>query len=128
MNQSAGQLLAQGLVITVLGMGLVFAGLGLLWALIGVLTRLPGLRARETEVSPANTDAPPTATDAARSLTAERARVAALVAGALMANALPIHFGAPIGPAFEHGRTAPSWVIANRARGLQPWQPGRPPE
>ncbi len=54
--------------------------------------------------------------------------VAALVAGALMANALPIHFEAPVGPAFEHGRTAPSWVTANRARTLQPWQRTRRPE
>ena len=32
------------------------------------------------------------------------------------------------GPAFEHGRTAPSWVTSNRARALRSWQPPRAAE
>ncbi len=62
------------------------------------------------------------------SLTAERARVAAIVAGALIANAVPLHLEVPPGPVFEHGRTAPIWVSANRARALQSWQPPRAAE
>ena len=58
----------------------------------------------------------------------ERGRVAAIVAGALLANAVPLLLEAPIGPVFEHGRTAPFWVTANRARALQSWQPPRAAE
>jgi len=61
-------------------------------------------------------------------LTVERARVAAIVAGALMANAVPLLMEAPVGPVFEHGRTAPIWVSSNRARALQSWQPPRAAE
>jgi hypothetical protein len=61
----------------------------------------------------------------ASALTAERADVAALMAAALMANALPWVVDLPPGPAFEHGRSAPLWVSANRARNLHPWQPTR---
>lgn len=124
-------LLGQGLVITVIGMGLVFAALALLWLLISLLGRVsaapeptpgpggPGIGAEE---APGPTD---TATEA---LSAERAQVAALVAGALMANALPLLLEAPAGPTFEHGRTAPIWVSANRARTLYSWQPRRSAE
>jgi Na+-transporting methylmalonyl-CoA/oxaloacetate decarboxylase gamma subunit len=62
---------------------------------------------------------------AEETLTEERARVAALVAGALLSNALPMRFEVPTGPIFEHGRTAPLWVAANRARALPSWQPAR---
>jgi len=34
----------------------------------------------------------------------------------------------PLGPAFEHGRTAPCWITANRARALHSWQPPRATE
>ena len=37
-----GELLAQGLIIAILGMGLVFAALGLLWGLLALLMRLGG--------------------------------------------------------------------------------------
>ena len=40
-----------------------------------------------------------------------------------MANAVPLHLDVPTGPAFEHGRTAPIWVTANRASALRSWQP-----
>ena len=68
---------------------------------------------------------PGTAAALAAALTEERARVAAIVAGALMANALPKPHDIPAGPAFEHGRTAPTWVSANRANNLQVWQSPR---
>jgi hypothetical protein len=58
-------------------------------------------------------------------LTAERAQVAAIAAAALLSGALPVRMEAPVGPAFEHGRTAPNWVTGNRARALRPWQPPR---
>jgi hypothetical protein len=65
-------------------------------------------------------------TAAAAALTEKRAQMAAIVAAALMANALPKPLGVAAGPTFEHGRTAPSWVSTNRAQALQPWQPPRP--
>lgn len=124
MSESVMGLLSQGLIITALGMGLVFLGLGLLWGLIILLTRLLG-PAPEGAPAPGQVESPAPADIAEDALTAERARVAALVAGAFLANALPIMFEAPTGPAFEHGRTAPLWVTSNRARVLQSWQPAR---
>ena len=62
---------------------------------------------------------------AAAALTEERARVAAIVASALLSHALPRPLGVPAGPAFERGRAAPSWVSMNRAQTLQSWQPPR---
>src|SRR5512133_2274542 len=140
------ELLGQGATITVIGLGLVFAALALVWGFFAGLTRLfPG----RPEAGPAGRaeDAAPVLIDvsvcaaqsapaegaaggteiaaAAASLSAERARVAAIVAGALMANALPKPHGVSAGPTFEHGRTAPSWVSTNRAQSLRPWQPPR---
>ena len=40
MNPSVPELLRQGLIMTVLGMGLVFATLGLLWGIMALLTRV----------------------------------------------------------------------------------------
>ncbi len=131
MNQSITELLSQGLIIFVLGMGLLFAGLSVLWGLIALLSRLfrPGPEEAEdgkaAEVAPPAATAPVAAVSTAEALTAERGRVAAIVAGVLMANALSLGMEAPTGPAFEHGRTAPSWVSTNRARALQSWQPPR---
>jgi len=129
-DQTVGQLLQSGLTITVMGMGLVFAALALLWGLLRLLaTVLQDKEERVPEVSPSldNTEVAETraALDAAAALTEERAQVAAVVAGALLSNALPLLFEAPTGPAFEHGRTAPSWVTSNRTRTLQSWQPPR---
>ncbi len=120
----------QGLIIAAAGLTLVFAALALLWGMTWLLTRIfadkaeraPELSLMLEEADAADAQA---ALEAAAELTAERARVAAVVAGALLSNALPLLFEAPTGPAFEHGRTAPSWVIGNRARGLQSWQPPR---
>ena len=106
-------------------MGLVFAALGLLW---GSSRCLP-VRRTAGGADPGSASRRRMRLRASRgarslaALTAERARVAAIVAGALMANALPLLFEAPAGPAFEHGRTAPLWVTTNRAHALQPWQP-----
>ncbi len=128
MNQSLSELLGQGLVITVIGLGLVFLALALLWGLIALLGRV--FRSAEPESADAIPDkaevAPvPTPALDVEAQTAERARIAAIVGGALMANALPLLMEAPIGPTFEHGRTAPIWVMTNRAYALHPWQPPR---
>ncbi len=136
MNPNTLELLRQGLIITVFGMGLVFAALALLWGLIRLLTAV--FRDREEAgagehtglaAAPATSEAIAAqgllATDA---LTAERANVASIVAGALLANALPLGLEPPAGPAFEHGRVAPSWVVGNRSHALQTWNPPRKPE
>ena len=137
MNPSTAELLRSGLVITVLGMGLVFAALALLWGLIQLLSvvfrdKVEPAPQVSTALEEAEAAEKRTALEAAAgaeaALTGERAQVAALVAGALLANALPLLFEAPTGPTFEHGRTAPSWVTGNRARALQSWQPPRTPE
>jgi Na+-transporting methylmalonyl-CoA/oxaloacetate decarboxylase gamma subunit len=119
-GQTTG-LLVQGLLITVIGMGLVFAALGLLWGLVAILNR--GGRASDQ----AATLAPIAASQdqGAPELTAERARVAAIAAAALLSSAVPLLLEPPVGPAFEHGRTAPTWVTTNRAISLQPWMPPR---
>jgi Na+-transporting methylmalonyl-CoA/oxaloacetate decarboxylase gamma subunit len=133
-------LMLQGLAITVVGMSLVFAALALIWVLITVLGRVvPSERrvAGAPALAVQNAGGEQTGKRVAERLTVERAQVAAIAAAALTAGALPmgrspgtIESGliAPDAGAFEHGRTAPSWVTANRARALQPWQPARRPE
>lgn len=128
MNQSVMELLGRGLAMTAVGMSLVFGALALLWGAIALLGRI--FKADEAgaarQVSVNVTALPLSETEAARAaLTAERARVAAIVAGALMANAVPLHLEPPPGPTFEHGRSAPAWVMTNRARAMRPWQPPR---
>ena len=134
MNDTVPELLRQGLIITAIGMTLVFAVLGLLWGVMALLTRVfreapdAGLpQGGEAGAAAAQAGLPAEA-GTLEALTVERARVAAIVAGALMANAVPLLMEAPVGPAFEHGRTAPIWVSANRARALQSWQPPRAAE
>ena len=121
----------EGLRIAVIGVAWVFAGLTLIWGLILLLNRLfPGKAASRARTSGTGTRpataTPAEAVDSEERIT-ERAQVAAIVAAALHAGALPIHAEAPVGPAFEHGRTAPTWVSSNRARALQSWQPPRRP-
>jgi len=117
-------LIGQGLALTVIGMVMVFGALAILWGIVEVL-----LRVAPVPGSPATDDLQSAeAAVAAETLTSERARVAAAMAAALMSSALPLHFEPPAGPDFEHGRTAPSWVTANRSRMLEPWHPLRPPE
>ena len=134
MNPTTSELLRQGLIITVLAVTLVFASLGLLWGIIALLMRLfkdapekPASHGDATSRGEAAMPAALMASASADALTAERARVAAIVTGALIANAVPLLMEAPVGPAFEHGRTAPNWVTGNRARALQSWQPPRRP-
>jgi hypothetical protein len=121
---SAVASLSQGLAVSAVALALVFAALTLLWGGIVLLMRLfPG--AESHPVLLPGTLPGPAHVALEEELAAERAEVAAIVAGALLSNALPIHFEPPTGPLFEHGRTAPSWVLANRARALESWQPAR---
>ncbi len=128
MNPGVTELLGQGLAMMVVGMSLVFGALALLWVVIALLGRFGGAPVSDAgkEVSVTVVALPPTAAEAERAaLTAERARVAAIVAAALMANAVPLHLEPPPGPTFEHGRSASAWVTTNRARAMRPWQPPR---
>jgi Na+-transporting methylmalonyl-CoA/oxaloacetate decarboxylase gamma subunit len=135
MDASVPELLRQGLIITAIGMTLVFAVLGLLWGIMALLTRVFREAAPDAGL-PQGGEADAGMIQASvivevgivEALTVERARVAAIVAGALMANAVPLLMEAPVGPVFEHGRTAPIWVSSNRARALQSWQPPRAAE
>ena len=127
MNPTVSQLLGSGLLISAIGLGLVFAALALLWGMTRLITKIfadkevpvpeVSLVLDEAELAEAQA-----AVEAAVELTEERARVAAIVAGALLSNALPVVFQAPPGPAFEHGRISPSWVTSNRARALPSFQ------
>jgi Na+-transporting methylmalonyl-CoA/oxaloacetate decarboxylase gamma subunit len=122
-------MMLEGLRITVIGLAWVFAGLALVWGLVVLLNRLfPGTaehKARAADLGTRPENGTPVEAADSEALTAERAQVAAIVAATLLASALPIHVEAPVGPAFEHGRTAPNWVTGNRARALRPWQPPR---
>jgi Na+-transporting methylmalonyl-CoA/oxaloacetate decarboxylase gamma subunit len=132
MNES-GNLLAQGLTITVWGMSLVFLGLALLWGLMALLARVfpanipAGGDGAEPAPARASQAPVPSATPEAAALTAERARVAAIVAGALLAHALPWQPELPEIAEFEHARSSTSWVTTNRARSLSRWEPPRNP-
>jgi Na+-transporting methylmalonyl-CoA/oxaloacetate decarboxylase gamma subunit len=129
MDEPVGSLLVEALKITVMGLAWVFAGLALVWGLVILLNRIFPGRVESSAGTPEGKSQPadmmPGAVAEADALTAERAQVAAITAAALLAGALPIHAEAPVGPAFEHGRTAPNWVTGNRARALRPWQPPR---
>jgi Na+-transporting methylmalonyl-CoA/oxaloacetate decarboxylase gamma subunit len=119
-------MMLEGLKISVIGLAWVFAGLALVWLLVALLNHFfPGKAEVKAHTGIQSGDAIPAESADAEALTAERAQVAAIVAAALLASALPIHVEAPVGPAFEHGRTAPNWVTGNRARALRPWQPPR---
>jgi Na+-transporting methylmalonyl-CoA/oxaloacetate decarboxylase gamma subunit len=134
MNPTVPDLLHQGLIITVIGMTLVFVTLGLLWGIMALLTRVfkdvPEGDLPQAGDAGGSTTWATVLVDAENIevLTAERARVAAIVAGALIANAVPLLLDVPLGLVSEHGRTAPIWVSVNRARALQSWQPPRTAE
>ena len=133
MNQDVAELLRQVLALSAVGMGLVFGALALFWGAIALLNRVsnrattvaPSPEAPAVEPTDAPSPQPSTGEDQRAALTAERARVAAIVTGALMANAVSLSFEPLPGPTFEHGRTAPAWVTTNRARIMRPWQPPR---
>ncbi len=131
-NPTIGELLQQGLIITVLGITLVFAGLGLLWGLMEVLMRvLPP----EAEASQAEEPAPAVEAaeialtaepDLAAALTAERARVAAIVASMALAHALPGQaMTVPPELVVSGDGRGESWTNTYRARSLHSWQPPR---
>ena len=127
--------IAQGLQITLVGLVLVFAALVLLWAMILLLTRIFSVRSAASSTAEIHEAAATAQDEAARAeamaavaLTAERAQVAALVAGALMGNAIPLLMDVPPDQCYEDGRTSPSWVTAKRAVALRGWQPARRPE
>jgi Na+-transporting methylmalonyl-CoA/oxaloacetate decarboxylase gamma subunit len=133
MNPTVPDLLRQGLIITVIGMALVFAVLGLLWGIMALLTRVfrdaPDTDKPQGSGASAATQAGELSKAGAMdALTVERARVAAIVAGALMANASLLVKETPVEAVFEHDRAAPIWVSSNRARTLQSWQPPRAAE
>jgi Na+-transporting methylmalonyl-CoA/oxaloacetate decarboxylase gamma subunit len=119
-------LIADGLRLSAVGLTLVFAVLALLWGMLALLTRIfPESPLRHPRVGAGRSAEVEAQRAAAAALTAERAQVAAVAAAALMANALPMLMEPPAGEEFEHGRIAPSWVSANRARALRSWQPPR---
>ncbi len=130
MTPTIGELLQQGLIITVLGITLVFAGLGLLWGLMEVLMRvLPPEAAASEEAAPAAEAAGPALAaeaDLAGALMAERARVAAIVASMVLAHALPGQMMAvpPEAVLSSDGHGEP-WTNTYRVRSLQSWQPPR---
>jgi hypothetical protein len=129
MNDMASSLLVEGVKITAIGLTWVFAGLALVWGLVALLNRLFPGRTESAERSlgtalQSGGGSPGVALEV-DALTAERTQVAAIAAAALLSGALPVRMEAPVGPAFEHGRTAPNWVTGNRARALRPWQPPR---
>lgn len=120
---------SRGLELTVLGLASVFAGLGLLWGLIAGLNAVFGSRPEE-RLKPDPGEPESGADDVAASdldatLCAERERVAAIVAGALMANPASLPPEQPAAGPAAHALTASSWVTANRARVLAAWQPPR---
>lgn len=126
MDPTTGELLQSGLLITALGMGLVFASLAVLWGLLRLLTSvLPDKPEPAPGIAPSTGETVQAERQAAESLTAERAQVAAVVAGAVLSGALPLLGEVSTGSAFEYGRPAPSWLASNRARPRQPWQPSR---
>jgi hypothetical protein len=121
----------EGLRIAAIGLAWVFAALALIWGLVALLNYFfPGrseVRAQPGAPGIQPQDVIPAESPGSEAITAERAQVAAIVAAGLRAGALSTHAEAPVGSAFEHGRTAPNWVTGNRARALQSWQPPRRP-
>jgi len=120
------ELLTQGLIITVIGMGLVFAALGLLWGVMAAMQRLflPGeqplarlwRRDRPTTVA----EAPPVVVEAEAGPTA--AELAAIMTALALwreeeAAAEAIGWRLPPLPT--------RWLAVGRGRQLQSWSPRR---
>ncbi len=89
------ELLSQGLLMTVIGMGLVFLALIFLWGLINLIARLPiGVKKEEeipaAEEAEVETTAPPAAEDDRRTLRARAAAAAVAAALAMQRSALRI--------------------------------------
>ncbi|MFN7037053.1 MAG: OadG family protein [Bellilinea sp.] len=106
------ELLSQGLLMTVIGMGLVFLALIFLWGLINLIARLPiGVKKKEEEIPAAEeaeveTTAPPPAEDDRQTLRARAAAAAVAAALAMQRSALRI---APPG-----GGAISAWQAARR--------------
>lgn len=105
------ELLSQGLLMTAIGMGLVFLALIFLWGLINLIARLPIGAKREEEAAPAEEveAAPPTppAEDNRQALRARAAAAAVAAALAMQRSAMRI---AP-----PTGQTVSAWQAARRS-------------
>lgn len=107
------ELLSQGLLMTVIGMGLVFLALIFLWGLINLIARLPiGVKKKEEEIPAAEeaeveTTAPPPAEDNRQALRARAAAAAVAAALAMQRSAMRI---AP-----PTGQTVSAWQAARRS-------------
>lgn len=104
------ELLSQGLLMTAIGMGLVFLALIFLWGLINLIARLPIGAKREEEAAPAEeveaAPAPP-AEDNRQALRARAAAAAVAAALAMQRSAMRI---AP-----PTGQTVSAWQAARRS-------------
>ncbi len=130
------ELLSQGAAMSLAGPRLVLGALAIVWGFIAGLTRLfPASSEVETAgraagAQPALEGGIVRIFEAAHSepqatLTEERARVAAIVAGVLLAKAITEPAEISVEPALERSRPSPAWVSVKRAQALQPWQPPR---
>jgi sodium pump decarboxylase gamma subunit len=106
------ELLSQGLLMTAIGMGLVFLALIFLWGLINLIARLPvGAKKKEEEVAPSEqAEAAPPAPPAEDNRQALRARAAAAaVAAALAMQRSAMRIAPP------SGQTVSAWQAARRS-------------
>jgi sodium pump decarboxylase gamma subunit len=105
------ELLSQGLLMTAIGMGLVFLALIFLWGLINLIARLPIGAKKEEEAAPSEEAeaAPPTppAEDNRQALRARAAAAAVAAALAMQRSAMRI---AP-----PTGQTVSAWQAARRS-------------
>lgn len=105
------ELLSQGLLMTAIGMGLVFLALIFLWGLINLIARLPVGAKKEEEAAPSEEAeaAPPTpqAEDNRQALRARAAAAAVATALAMQRSAMRI---AP-----PTGQTVSAWQAARRS-------------
>ncbi len=110
-------LIQQGLLITAIGMGLVFAVIIFLWGLMALLVRLTSKKADLPEETPApeKTDEPLVPQ---MQLVERQRRAAAAAAAVAMALAARSAAGSPSIPADLSGGLSP-WQSVNRSRQLQ---------
>ncbi|MEW6181179.1 MAG: OadG family protein [Chloroflexota bacterium] len=105
------ELLSQGLLMTAIGMGLVFLALIFLWGLINLIARLPvGVKKEEEAASTEEAEAAPLAPAAEDQRQALRARAAAAaVAAALALQRSSMRIAPPA------GQTVSAWQAARRS-------------
>lgn len=106
-----------GLLMTVIGMGLVFAVLALLWGLLTLLTRFD-----RPEASSSTEPAPESASSPTAQLTADE--IAAIAVALTVHTATLRREAAPTVRSYWPGSLlfASRWVAAGRARQNQSWQ------